>query len=197
MPVNIFRQGEKIGLRNSSGLIVVPPVYNWIEVFSKCNVGYKYLSDETIEIHYIDHSGNLIVNLNETLPTEYRGDIIEAVPLKKEFILITHRNWDSLEQFGITDSKGKLLIPPVYAGLELLPNGLIKSFHNDPYDEYNPEIGGLYGSRIHDKFGDLISDSRFIDYEEDGIYETITLEFQNGEFIKISSDGEILERFYK
>lgn len=197
MPINIFRRGEKAGLRNGSGLILIPPTYNCIELFSECIVGYIYLSDESTEVHYIDHSGDVIVNLNETLPTEYREEIIEAVPLKIDYILITHRNWDSLEQVGITNSKGNLLIPPVYSELELLPNGLIKSFRNDPYDEYNPEIGDLYGSRIHDKFGDLISNSRFIDYEEDCAYGSVTLEFENGEFIKTSREGEIQDRFFK
>tara|TARA_R100000908_G_scaffold61985_2_gene40754 strand:+ start:13973 stop:14569 length:597 start_codon:yes stop_codon:yes gene_type:complete len=192
VPVKTYEVNEAYGLVNDSGIRLTLPIYESIEIFNEFICGV-ILNEDGSEVHYLDHSGDLIANLNETLPDKYTGTVIEAYPLDNELRTIMYSNWDSMELFGVTNQMGKLLIEPEYAEFEVLPNGLIKSFHQAHYSEYDADANKLFGHKIHLRNGDLLSKDIFDDYDEMSLYGHVILIFKNGKMIKTSSTGEILD----
>lgn len=184
MPITTFEVNEKYGLINGAGIHLTLPIYESIEVYDEFIRGI-ILNEVGSEVHYLDHSGDLVANLNETLPEKYAGTIIEAYPLYQELRVIMHSSWDDRELFGVTNSRGVLLIEPEYAEFEVLPNGMIKSFHLAQYSEYDGDGNKLYGHKIHYRDGSLLTTDVFDYYEVDHTREKIVLHFKNENQIEV------------
>ncbi|WP_428236551.1 nucleotidyl transferase AbiEii/AbiGii toxin family protein [Gracilimonas sp.] len=64
MPLSVFEENEKYGLKNATGIHLTTAKYNRIEIYDDF-VCALYAKNELGEIHYIDHSGDIIANLND------------------------------------------------------------------------------------------------------------------------------------
>ena len=192
MPISAYQNGELYGLKNSNGRIILDPVYESFEIYKEFICGRLKTNDDNEEIHYIDHSGDILANLNKTLPDTYYGAVIDAYPLNETLRVIIFRDWDSLELSGLTNEFGQLLINAEYDEFDMLPNGLVTAFHGAHYEEYDADYNELYGKKVFNRFFNLLSNSALDDYEDDGCNSKLTLYFQNGDIIVTDWNGNII-----
>ena len=89
MPVKTYEVNEAYGLVNDSGIRLTLPIYESIEIFNEFICGV-ILNEDGSEVHYLDHSGDLIANLNETLPDKYTGTVIESYLLNPNMLSLKY-----------------------------------------------------------------------------------------------------------
>jgi hypothetical protein len=169
MPLIKFKEKQKYGLKNSTELTIVKPVYD--NLFLSRNGAivsehiYKEIEDnEVLQIHFIDSSGDIVVNITKELERQNIDNIIEFWQLNENLFSFQYSDYDSLELMGVFNEKGEIIINPEFDEITLISEKLFLCFHGAHYEEYDSLGNKNYGQKLYNIFGEKIEAESIQDY---------------------------------
>ncbi|GAA4793551.1 hypothetical protein GCM10023231_22320 [Olivibacter ginsenosidimutans] len=109
-----IEKGEKVGLASEDGKVLVEPVYNFLYVVAN--------QQQLPLFRFSDDAGSGLLDAQGKIVTAKRYNQIDVPPLSNAPLLLPVK--DSLEQQGIINAQGKMLIEPKYDRIHAFIQGL-------------------------------------------------------------------------
>lgn len=165
-----FQKDGQYGLKNSSDITVVEPIYDEIHISADAIVASRFELDQEDEekkvLDILNLSGRIDLEATKKLSEHDIHPILEFWPLGSDLFGFQYSNWDSLELTGVFNAKGQLVISPDYDEVELISDHLLLCFKGEHYEEYDSLGVKNYGQKLFNSDGQKLEAESISEFEE-------------------------------